>query len=362
MRIAIIGSRGYPSTYGGFETFVRVFAPYALSQGHDVVVYGRGIEGAEAVDGVQVVNVRGVDSKTASTITYGWNAFRHARGQLFDVALVLNAANGLFLHLLRCPSVVNPDGLEWRRAKWGKIARGAFLLGAIFVSQRATRVVVDSQAIGRYWRAAFGRDSDFVPYGAEIENRPDTRRLEAMGLQQRSYALAVARLSPENNVEITLQAFSKVRSRQPLVVIGDANYRSVTVRQLKTAAAGDSRIRWLGRVDDQELLADLWANATLYIHGHSVGGTNPALLQAMGYGAGPVAYRTPFNREVLGCDTRLYSSPAELARLWESSIDDVEAQDTWRRQCQVRIKRHYVWQDVCDRYLEILGAAHRERL
>lgn len=365
MNISIVGSRGYPSTYGGFETFVRVFAPFACGRGHDVTVYSRGRPlGARLVDGIRVIGVPGYESKSASTLSHGLTSFLDMRFRCPDVALVLNTANGFFLPFLRVPSVVNPDGLEWRRAKWGPIGRSFFFMGAILTAIYADELIVDSTAIGRYWKAAFYRDSTFIPYGTYPVKHPPTKRLDDLGLPAGGYLLIVARLVPENNVELALEAFRLAAVDVPLVIVGDANYRSPTVRAIEAAmAATGAPIKWLGRVADQRLLAELWSNCLMYIHGHSVGGTNPALVQAMGYSSGPVAFRTPFNRETLGTERRLYQNANDLAEFIHDAYRNPNNQASWAKRLAHRASQSYDWDDVCDRYLSVLevaAAAHRK--
>lgn len=360
-KIAILGSRGYPSTYGGFETFVRRFAPYASAKGHEVTVYARGRPfGTRQVGDIRVIGVGGLETKSASTLSHGLSAVIDANRRDFDVVLVLNPANGIFLPLLNVPSVMNPDGLEWRRQKWGTIARGMFLLGAFTAAKCADEIVVDSAAIGRYWERAFHRQTTFIPYGTDLVRAAPTKRLASLGLKPSEYLLIVARLSPENNVELSLDALRRTDVELPLVVVGDANYASPTVKALEAAAANDSRVRWLGRIDDQELLAELWSNCLMYIHGHSVGGTNPALLQAMGHGAGPIALRTPFNREALGTEERLYADAQQLAHAIVRAVEYPGVQADWAARLAVRAKTRYSWERVCDAYLAVLDKVATE--
>lgn len=361
MKIAIIGSRGYPSSYGGFETFVARLAPFAASQGHSVTVYGRGPFESRFIDGVRVVNVPDYSTKNASTLTYGFSAVMHAKKQSYDVILFLNPAMGLYIPFIsRTPTVLNPDGLEWRRGKWGLFARAAFLAGAATAARKATAIVTDSRAIGRYWICAFGRAAHYIPYGADVTSISSTDSIEAFGLSPRIYSLVVARLAPENNVDMILDAHDKLDRDHALVVVGDSNYPSPVQRRLQKLQ-DNPRVLWLGRVRDQDLLTELWANALVYIHGHSVGGTNPALLQAMGHGAGPLAFHSPFNREVLGDPNYLFSSAEELASLWCKIIDNPAGHEAWREKCQGRIEESYSWHDVCHDYLDLLKAASLAR-
>ena len=177
-------------------------------------------------------------------------------------------------------------------------------------ARHADALVCDSRAIAAIWRDLFDRESNFIPYGAPVLYDVGNRRLEPLGLTDEPYVLVVARLVPENNIELTLDALDLLGDDAPrAVVVGSANFDSPIETRLKAAQAG-GRLQWLGHVDDQNLLNELWANAAVYVHGHSVGGTNPSLLQAMGAGAPTLALDTPFNAEVLPYAEHLFPDEA----------------------------------------------------
>ena len=339
-RIAIVGSRGFPSTYGGYETLVRYIARDWSDRGYEVTVYCRDRrEGRRRwiVDGVRCQWTPGYDSSSLSTLTFGLTGHAHAAFQEFDAALVLNIANGFWLPMLRAagvPTAVNTDGIEWERGKWGPVARRMFLAGAGLVARNADVLVADSEAIAEIWERKFGVDSVFVPYGAPVESGFGTSRVEALQLEPHRYALVVARLIPENNVELFLDALDAMGpDRSRAVVVGSAssgNRIETRLRDLNRRGV----VRWLGHVNDQELLTELWANCGVYVHGHSVGGTNPALLQALGAGAPTLALDTPFNREVLGdeADDQLFPGSADkLAELMLRLVEDDSTADGPRR-------------------------------
>jgi glycosyltransferase involved in cell wall biosynthesis len=370
LSVAVIGSRGYPSTYGGFETFVRRLAPYLRDRDVDVTVYAHGglrTASVDRVDGITVLATPGVSAKSAATLTHGATAFAHARRSQFDAALVLNVANGFFLPLLRranVPTAVNVDGIEWERGKWGPLGRRVFLHGARMTARSADAIIVDSRAIGHVWREAFGRESVFLPYGADVVDEVSAAPVQKLAIEPGSYILTVARLVPENNVELLLDAVEQLDVPVPVVVVGSANYASPVVERLRRLADERPEFYWLGHVHDQGLLASLWAHARVYFHGHSVGGTNPALLQALGYGAPVVAYDSPYNREVLegfptivGADAAALA--AELSRLVADDATCSELRDRGRR----RIRQAYQWDTVCGGYLTLLrGLAERREV
>jgi len=363
VKIAILGSRGFPSTYGGYETLVRHLAPQLVRDGHRVTVYCRAqFDGRREwmVEGVRCVWTPGRDTTSASTLTFGFTSHVHAASEGFDAALVLNVANGYFLPVLAAraiPTVVNTDGLEWKRGKWGPAARKIFYEGARMTARYADVIVSDSRAIAEIWHDEFGTRPRFIPYGASMESAPGDARVKALGFESRSYVLAVARLIPENNVGLTLDALDMTATRHRAIVVGSANYVSPLESRLRSLDH-EGRIRWLGHVSDQQLLAQLWANCGVYIHAHSVGGTNPALLQALGAGAPTLALDTPFNREVIAREEQLFPFDADaLAHRIDRVLIDDKTQRLWAERGQATVASRYTWPSVCDAYIEALRDA-----
>jgi glycosyltransferase involved in cell wall biosynthesis len=358
LHIAIVGSRGYPSTYGGFETFVRHLAPWLAARGHAVTVYCRGAaRGSGRVslkDDIRCIHTPGIDSKTFSTLSFGATSIADAAFRRYDAVLVLNVANGFFLPFVRAtgrPVAVNVDGIEWERAKWGWAARSIFLAGARMSARWADRLVVDSAALGDVWSDRFGADTTFIPYGAPVVEDPRPELVQALGIAPERYVLAVGRLTPENNLDLLLDALESLRSGPVGVVVGTANYECRLQRRVEYLDATGT-IRWLRHVHDQELLTALWANAGLYVHGHSVGGTNPSLLQALGAGAPSLALDTPYNREVLQRDEQLFpSSVAALAPRIEDVLGSPAIRKRFRAHGQHIVATRYQWEPVCERYL-----------
>jgi glycosyltransferase involved in cell wall biosynthesis len=361
MKLAILGSRGFPSTYGGYETLVRRLAPYLLESGHEVTVYCRARNEERRTwitEGIRCIATSGYDSKSLSTLTFGMTATVDASFRRFDSILVLNIANGFWLPALRAvriPFAVNTDGIEWERGKWSPVGRAAFQAGAWMTARNAGALVCDSRAIGAIWRERFGRESIFIPYGAPVLSDMGRDRIDAIGLGSESYLLVVARLAPENNVELTLDALERLGGQAPIaVIVGSANFDSpieARLRAMETAG----HVRWLGHVDDQQLLTQLWAHSAVYVHGHSVGGTNPALLQALGAGAPTLALDTPFNAEVLPFPEHRFPRDAQvLADRIRSVATSPSLQQEMIRRGQSVVQERYSWDDVCRAYLDVL--------
>jgi glycosyltransferase involved in cell wall biosynthesis len=367
LNLAIIGSRGFPSTYGGYETLVRHLARDWTAQGHSVTAYCRTRHGRRRVwtnEGVRCIWTPGWDTNNLSTLSFGATSHVDAVCRRYDAALVLNVANGFFLPLLRLsgiPTAVNTDGVEWQRGKWGFTARHLFRIGAVMTARFADVLIADSQAIAVIWRTLFAVESTFVPYGAPVVDIPHAELVNALGLVPRRYVLVVARLIPENNVEIVLDAVDALPERPELVVVGAASSSSSLVSRLREANRRGA-LRWLGHVDDQNLLTQLWSNAGVYVHGHSVGGTNPGLLQALGAGAPTLALDTVFNREVVRSDDQLFPhDAAKLAMRIRTVLADERLQSELSAHGKRVIRQHYDWGDVSSRYLAALLEARDRR-
>jgi glycosyltransferase involved in cell wall biosynthesis len=299
--VAIIGTRGYPSYYGGFETAVRKLAPYLAEAGWDVTVYGRNGSTVDSEANAKVIRkvTWGVESKSMSTLSYGLSSTFDAARRRTDVALVMNVANGFWLPLLKMrgiPSLVNVDGIEWDRNKWGGLAKRIFIAGAKSTARFADELVYDAEEIGRRWRAEFKVDRGvFIPYGGDV---PGDLPLEN-GLEHRQYVLAVARFVPENTIVEFIAAAEALARDTKVVIVGSTGYGGEIDQAVAALAERSANVIWLGHVRDDYRLNALWQHAGAYFHGHSVGGTNPALVQAMACGAPVVARDTVYNREVL---------------------------------------------------------------
>ncbi|HET9163820.1 MAG TPA: glycosyltransferase [Solirubrobacterales bacterium] len=368
MKFAILGSRGLDSTYSGYETLVRHLAPYLVGAGHDVTVYGRRRNRGRAAwmqEGARCIATPGLDTKSLSTLSFGLSSTLDALFRGFDAVLVLNIANGFWLPLLRVagvPTAVNTDGLEWQRGKWNRVAKAAFLAAARLTATHATEVIADSTAMGDIWRAKFGRASTFIPYGAPVLPKVDDHELQRLGLADRPFLLSVARLVPENNVDLTLDALDLMDGERPVAVIVGSGVGEPAVEARLRELQARGRVLWLGHVDDQELLDQLWGNCSVYVHGHSVGGTNPSLLQALGAGAPTLALDTPFNAEVLRDRRHLYDlSPEALAGRIAEVLRSEELRAELAGSGRREVEERYAWEDVCRGYLTVLERLGRSR-
>jgi glycosyltransferase involved in cell wall biosynthesis len=241
------------------------------------------------------------------------------------------------------------DGLEWKRAKWGPVGQRYYRVAESMAVRWSDALIADAEGIADYYRSEFGAPTTLLTYGApRIE--PGADRLAELGLAPGGYHLAVARFEPENHVDVIVDGYARSAARKPLVVVGSAPYSDAYTARVHAVA--DDRVRFLGGVWDQDQLDQLYANAYTYLHGHSVGGTNPSLLRAIGAGAAVLAYDVDFNREVVADAGRFFVSPADVATL----VAESEAEPQRTRNAGVRARelaKNYDWDSVAAGYEEL---------
>lgn len=350
----MFGTRGVPAAYGGFETAVEEVGFRLVERGHEVVVYCRGGCEAKNYRGMDLVTLPAVHHRALETLSH--TAFSAAHAVVFDAidaAIIFNAANAPLAGLLRAagvPTAVHVDGLEWKRGKWAGAGRRYYLNAEAFSVALADSVIADSTAIADYYKAKFGFDCRTIRYGAPILRHASLERLADLGLQPGGYHLAVARFEPENNLHVIAAGYSSSDTSLPLVVVGGNPYPTAYTMSLQQQLDANPRIRAVGSIYDHDLLDALYAGAVTYSHGHSVGGTNPSLLRAMGAGTPTIAHDNVFNREVLD-GTGLHFDDATS---YAGAIMQLERQPGLARAyggaARLRASSCYRWDEVADEY------------
>jgi glycosyltransferase involved in cell wall biosynthesis len=365
MRIAMIGTRGVPARYGGFETAVEEIGCRLVQRGHEVTVYCRN-PGQRLTShlGMRLVNLPAVRRRELETLSHTALSVLHAvLRERADVAVVFNAANAPFLPLLRAarvPTAMHVDGLEWKRAKWAGAGARYYRWAERRAVRLADEVVADSRGIADHLRAEHGRETTFIPYGAPAVE-PGDGRLAELGLRRHGYHLVVARFAPENHVREIVEGYVASAANRELVVVGAAPYEDDYTAHVQATAGGDRRVRFVGEIWDQELLGQLYGNALSYLHGHSVGGTNPSLLQAMGAGAAATVYDVVFNREVAGDHARVWTTRDELGEAILADEADVAAAVERGAKGRSHVEVAYRWDDVTTEYEDLCRALVRRR-
>ena len=367
LRIAMIGTRGVPAAYGGFETAVEEVGSRLAARGHEVTVYCRASTDAPRHEyaEMRLVHLPALKLKTAETLSHTALSVVHAiTHRRPDVAFVFNAANAPFVPLLRArgvPTAVHVDGLEWQRGKWGRTGRAYYRWAERSAVRHADALIADARGIAEHFADAFGAPTRLISYGAPVQSDPVSDRLGELGLSWKGFHLVVARFEPENHVDVIVDGYVRSGAALPLVVVGSAPYAAAYTARVRANVRDDPRVRLLGAVYDQDLLDQLYAGALCYLHGHSVGGTNPSLLRAMGAGSAVIAWDVTFNREVAGDHGRYFDHAASLSALLEAAEEApaVAVRDGVALRETVRVR--YRWDDVALAYealaLDLHGGA-----
>jgi glycosyltransferase involved in cell wall biosynthesis len=357
LSIALVGTRGIPARYGGFETCVEEVGKRLAARGHKVVVYCRATKdrdnSASEFQGMQLVHLPALKRRSLETLSHTALSACHLLAHRVDVAVVFNAANAPFLPLLRVagvPVATHVDGLEWQRAKWRGLGKRYYRLAESLAVRWSDALIADAKGIQDYYRKEFAADTTYLAYGAPILDSGAAHRLTEMDLVAKKYHLVVARFEPENHVHLIVEGYVRSSATHPLIVVGSAPYSDEYTRYVKSLA--DERVRFVGGVWDQELLDQLYANALIYWHGHSVGGTNPSLLRAMGAGAATNAYDVTFNREVLGEAGEYFADAAAIPDLIASAEEPTCDTMLRGKKAQADALR-YDWDGVADGYEEL---------
>lgn len=358
LRVAILGCRGIPARYGGFETFAEQLSLGLVRQGVDVTVYAEGSGPDLDHEGVRVRYVRPLSLGPASVVAYDIQCLWRARRSV-DVVYMLGygAAWGCFIPRLWGTRVwVNMDGLEWARSKWRPWVKAYFRLMERVMAYTVDRVLADAHAIKQYYDARYpsGAPCTFIPYGAQGAPVHDAiGPLARHGLVVDRYFLVVARMEPENHIHEIIRAHQRWGGTCPLVVIGDHTADNAYCRWIRQQQSPS--VLLLGAIYEADRLAALRSGALAYVHGHSVGGTNPSLLEAMWYASVVLAHDNPFNREVLGDEGLAFASEEVLVGLFQRVCDMSPADRAQRRQRtrQIVLSR-YQWPLVVTDYLALL--------
>jgi glycosyltransferase involved in cell wall biosynthesis len=360
VRLAILGTRGIPAGYGGFETFAEELSVRLAARGVDTTVYciADGSRLPETYQGVRLAYLSSPNLGPLTTVLFDVLCLWHARKR-YDVVYMLGYGSSPFCVLPRLWGGmvwINMDGLEWKRAKWGAVAK-LYLRSMEAVAMRsANRVIADADGVRNFLRARHGgvTPCSVIPYGAPlVEHAPDTSLLASWDLNPHGYYLVVCRLEPENHVLEVVKGYCASADPAPLVIVGDTRVDTAYVRSL-LAVRGD-RIRFIGAVYDKDKLNALRYYCKAYFHGHSVGGTNPSLLEALGCGNIVLAHDNVFNKEVAAEAGKYFLAAEDIPAL----IREVESLDgrersQWADRARHRIKNYYNWDAVTKKYLDLL--------
>jgi glycosyltransferase involved in cell wall biosynthesis len=362
MKIAILGIRGLPSTYSGYETFIGELAPRLVQKGHQVTIYCRSAlfkDRPEEYQGMRMVYIPSIEHKFFSTLSHTFFAIIHATFKDHDIIFVVNAANGMFGFIPRLfgkKCVLNVNGMEWLRPKWNALGKFVFKNSARLGTKFYHEIVTDADEMHRLYAKEFGINSTYIAYGANIETSQHPEILEEYELKPQDYYLIASRMIPDNNADIIVEAFVKSGSPKMLAIAGGADYKGNKIEmafldRLKSLA--NERVKFLGHVGNPGHIRELHCNCYAYIHGHQFGGINPSLLKALGYGNLILALNTPFNAEVLdnGRYGILYEKDCDdLAKKIKAIEADPAQAQAFRNRAPDRIRERFTWELITDQY------------
>ena len=352
MRIALLGTRGIPANYGGFETFAEELSIRLAQRGHQITVYCRENHRLPEYRGVQLRHLPTIKHKYLDTVAHTALSTLDVLRRRFDALLYCNAANAVYTfwpRLIGMPTALNVDGIERKRKKWNRFARAWYLASEWIATWAASAVVTDAETIRAYYLARFGKHSTFIPYGADVGPIAGTDHVRALGLEPGRYVLYVSRMEPENNALLVRQAFENVRTDYKLALIGDAPYADAYIRQVKDT--GDSRVVMPGAIYN-EGYRQLQSHCAAYVQATEVGGTHPALIEAMGRGALVLYLDTPESIEVAGdAAVPFTASQTDLTQKLQWAVDLPLGERTrWSLRAMERIRSRYSWEIVADQY------------
>lgn len=365
IKIAILGSRGIPACYGGFETLVEELSLGLTASGEaEVLVYCRkpyfDLHPA-TYRGIRLVYLPAPRKKAIESLINSFLSALHVLSQNVDVIYFVDPANAPFCAMLRlCGKqvVVHTDGLGWKRAKWGPLARKYYKFVEWVCARTATALVTDNPAMVEYYRREYNADSCYAPYGAEQHSGENCAVLGELGLSPKRYLLVVARLERDNNVDLIVREYTRSRVTEPLVIVGDAPYDPDYLSLL--CGLSDQRVRFIGRINDQASLNSLYRWAYVYIHGHEVGGTNPSLLRAMHAGTAPLIMDVDFNRSVTGSSRFVFTKASgNLASLLDRLRNNPELVQVESERVRQRANSLFTWNEVIDAHLRLFQRLHQ---
>lgn len=374
MKVALLGTRGIPASYSGFETCVEQLGKRLVKRGHEVTVYCRShhitYEG-DYYKGMRLVKLPTISNKYLDTMVHSFISSLHALPRRYDIGLYFIAGNSPVTwipRLVGTKTLLNVDGLDWKREKWPTIAKKYIQFAEYLATKLPNIYLTDSEVVQSYYRDRFNSEPPYIPYGSEIEILPPGETLVKYGLEPGKYILFVGRLVPENCAHHLVEAFHELDTYMKCVIVGDAAYAEKYIQSLKLKGNNDSRVVFTGYVFGKGY-QELGSNAYIFVETSGVGGTHPALVEAMAFGNCVVAYNTPENLETIGDAGFSYEGKVGADSLRDVLIQLLSDPDTvagYAGKAQQRAKIYYSWESVTDAYerlfYEITGSDLPKRL
>ncbi|NQV02707.1 MAG: DUF1972 domain-containing protein [Bacteroidia bacterium] len=358
MNIGILGSRGIPNNYGGFELFAERLSVELVELGHEVWVYNshshpfkekhwKGVNLIHCLDPEKYIGISG-------QFVYDFNCIRDSRKRDFDILLQLGyTSSSIWYRLLpEKPKIVtNMDGLEWQRSKYNSFVQRFLKYAEKLAVKSSDLLIADSEVIRDYLMQTFQVTPTYITYGADVFQTPDADRLSGFSVEPQKYLLLIARMQPDNHIEEIIRGVLESGCTLPLLIVGDCTNRYGKYMERRYSS---DLVRFLGPIFHTETLNQLRYFSKLYFHGHSSGGTNPSLLEAMAASATICAHDNPFNREVLGEDAFYFTHSLEISEIIRHSQGQ-QADNLFIQRNVRKIKTRYGWKEIISAYEQIFS-------
>ena len=366
MNIGILGTRGIPNAYGGFEQFAQYLAKGLVEKGHFVSVYNSSSHPYQesSWNGVQIIHCNDPENKigTAGQFIYDYNCLQDSRKRDFDILLQLGYTSSSVWHRFwpkKAINIINMDGLEWKRSKYNNLTQKFLQWAEGLAARHGDVMIADSTGIKDYIQAKYQKEAVYIPYGADIPDSFSDSYLVNFNLHANQYYLVIARMEPENNIELVIRGYLDSGHHYPLIILGNTENKYGQFLFKKYSSAS---VRFPGSIYDLALIKSLRHFSALYFHGHSVGGTNPSLLEAMACGCNIAAHDNEFNRAILIDDAFFFSTPQDIKNIINNPLVGVDMAERKVLNLE-KIKKVYNWEKVTNDYETIfLHAKHDHTL
>tara|TARA_B100001063_G_C16709618_1_gene527267 strand:+ start:76 stop:1179 length:1104 start_codon:yes stop_codon:yes gene_type:complete len=355
LKISIIGSRGYPYVYSGYETLVKELSERLVSKGHSVRVYCHSSlfkNKPNFFNGIELIYTPSFETKFLSQISNSFFSFLHVCFSKTDIVLVVNSANGPFGILTKLfgkKTCINVDGLEWLRPKWKGLGSYYFKISSKLSTNLFDEIITDSNHMYLIYKKMFNKNSRVIAYGSTMIKTKSDDVLVKFKLETNNYYLIVGRLVPDNNSKLIIKAFLKSKSPKKLVIVGDVPYKDNYAEQVKKMASNN--IVFTGYIKSQEKLSQIYKNCFCYIHGHEYGGTNPTMINALDLNCKIIALNTIFNREMLMNKKNLLFEK-NLVSIKEC-INTIDLYKKSYIEDNYNLPKKYSWDHIANSYLKL---------
>lgn len=359
MKIAIIGSRGIPNRYGGFEQFAQIVSGLWVEMGHEVICYSpeNHTYPEDTFHDVKIVKVFCPERILGpfAHFIYDYLSLRSAVKNNCDIFLQLGYQSSapsylLFKNSVKKRIVTNMDGMEWMRSKWSYLVKLITKISEIIAVHNSGKLIADNKGIHDYILEKYNKHSDIIAYGCDKTRKVDRSKIFPLISQNEEFDLVICRIEPENNVQTIIEAYIRSCTSYKLIIIGglETKFSNKIVKKYKDF----KNIKFIGGIYDQDIINAFRQNSRFYFHGHSVGGTNPSLIEAMESKCRIIAHKNKFNISVLGTDAEYFSEINDLERLLKNDQDLISLLDQCKQKNHDKIINHYQWKDIAQKYID----------